>query len=147
MPLDGDFGLQPRGPLAGDPGPGDPALGLPEVARGTAYAAEQVLVALPRIAIYGLLASAYALVFGLVGRINLAFGELAAIGAAATGLVVAALPPCHVPQAIERHCLAVLVAIAPVVGSARVTAAAGAIIRGILGAEALEQSVPEQRQG
>jgi 4-carboxymuconolactone decarboxylase len=41
---------------------------------------------------------------------------------------------------------AVLVAIAPVVGSARVTAAAGAIVRGILGAEALsEQFVPEQR--
>ena len=41
---------------------------------------------------------------------------------------------------------AVLVAIAPVVGSARVTAAAGAIVRGVLGAEALAaQSVPEQR--
>ena len=41
---------------------------------------------------------------------------------------------------------AVLVAIAPVVGSARVTAAAGAIIRGVLGAAALtEQTVPEQR--
>jgi 4-carboxymuconolactone decarboxylase len=41
---------------------------------------------------------------------------------------------------------AVLVAIAPVVGSARVTAAAGAIVRGILGAEALAETiVPEQR--
>ena len=41
---------------------------------------------------------------------------------------------------------AVLVAIAPVVGSARVTAAAGAIIRGVLGAAALdEESIPEQR--
>jgi 4-carboxymuconolactone decarboxylase len=41
---------------------------------------------------------------------------------------------------------AVLVAIAPVVGSARVTAAAGAILRGVLGAAALdEQVVPEQR--
>ena len=41
---------------------------------------------------------------------------------------------------------AVLVAIAPVVGSARVTAAAGAIVRGLLGAEALaEQVVPGQR--
>jgi hypothetical protein len=43
---------------------------------------------------------------------------------------------------------AVLVAIAPVVGSARVTAAAGAIIRGVLGAAALgDQSVPEPRNG
>jgi 4-carboxymuconolactone decarboxylase len=41
---------------------------------------------------------------------------------------------------------AVLVAIAPVVGSARVTAAAGAILRGILGAEALADTVvPQQR--
>jgi len=40
---------------------------------------------------------------------------------------------------------AVLVAIAPVVGSARVTAAAGAIIRGVLGAAALDESIPEQR--
>jgi 4-carboxymuconolactone decarboxylase len=41
---------------------------------------------------------------------------------------------------------AVLVAIAPVVGSARVTAAAGAIVRGVLGAAALdEDSIPEQR--
>lgn len=41
---------------------------------------------------------------------------------------------------------AVLVAIAPVVGSARVTAAAGAIVRGVLGAAALaDPVVPEQR--
>ena len=41
-----------------------------------------------------------------------------------------------------------LIAIAPVVGSARITAAAGAIIRGVLGAAALsEQSVPEQPTG
>ena len=41
---------------------------------------------------------------------------------------------------------AVLVAIAPVVGSARVTAAAGAIVRGMLGAEALAETVlPQQR--
>ena len=40
----------------------------------------------------------------------------------------------------------VLIAIAPVVGSARVTAAAGAIVRGVLGAAALDdQVVPEQR--
>ncbi len=77
--------------LEGDPGPGEAAVALPEINHGLAYAAEQVLVALPRVAIYGLLAAAYALVLGLVGRINLAFGELAAVGAAAMGLVVAAL--------------------------------------------------------
>jgi alkylhydroperoxidase/carboxymuconolactone decarboxylase family protein YurZ len=41
---------------------------------------------------------------------------------------------------------AVLIAIAPVVGTARVTAAAGAIIRGVLGAAALtEPAIPEPR--
>ena len=41
---------------------------------------------------------------------------------------------------------AVLIAIAPIVGSARVTAAAGSIVRGVLGAAALaEQGIPEQR--
>ena len=41
---------------------------------------------------------------------------------------------------------AVLVAIAPVVGSARITAAAGAILRGVMGVAALADSpVPEQR--
>jgi 4-carboxymuconolactone decarboxylase len=41
---------------------------------------------------------------------------------------------------------AVLVAIAPLVGSARVTAAAGAIVRGVLGADALaEQGIPAPR--
>ena len=41
-------------------------------------------MSLPRTAIYALLAVSFALVFGLVGRINLAFGELAAVGSAAT---------------------------------------------------------------
>jgi hypothetical protein len=42
---------------------------------------------------------------------------------------------------------ATLVAIAPVVGSARVTAAAGAILRAVFGvAVALEEAFPEQRQ-
>ena len=37
-------------------------------------------------AIYALLAAAYSLVYGLVGRINLAFGELAAAGGYAAAL-------------------------------------------------------------
>ena len=39
----------------------------------------------------------------------------------------------------------VLIAIAPIVGSARVTAAAGAIVRAVLGAEVLADQIPEQR--
>ncbi|HEX8164353.1 MAG TPA: branched-chain amino acid ABC transporter permease [Beijerinckiaceae bacterium] len=77
--------------VAGDPGPGDRAAGLMEVPRPLAYGLQQVLAGLPRTAIYGLLAAAYALVFGLVGRFNLAFGELAALGAAATAVGVALL--------------------------------------------------------
>ncbi len=38
---------------------------------------QQVLAGLPQIAIYALLAAAYALLYGLIGRINLAFGEFA----------------------------------------------------------------------
>jgi branched-chain amino acid transport system permease protein len=77
--------------VAGDPGPGDLASGLLEVPGPLAYALQQGLVGLPRTGIYGLLAAAYAVIFGLVGRFNLAFGELAAIGAAATAVGVAML--------------------------------------------------------
>jgi branched-chain amino acid transport system permease protein len=77
--------------VAGDPGPGERAAGLIEVPRPLAYGLQQMLSGLPRTAIYGLLAAAYALVFGLVGRFNLAFGELAALGAAATAVGVALL--------------------------------------------------------
>jgi 4-carboxymuconolactone decarboxylase len=41
---------------------------------------------------------------------------------------------------------AVLVAIAPLVGTARITSAAGAIVRAVLGAEALADMVPEPRE-
>jgi alkylhydroperoxidase/carboxymuconolactone decarboxylase family protein YurZ len=39
----------------------------------------------------------------------------------------------------------VLVAIAPLVGTPRITAAAGNILRALLGVEALAESIPEQR--
>jgi len=68
---------------AGDPG-GLPAADVAEIPMGAAYWLQQILVSLPRTAIYALLSVAYALVFGLSGRINLAFGELAAVGSAAT---------------------------------------------------------------
>lgn len=70
--------------LAADPGLGVRAQGLVELPPGVAYALQQGVAGLPRVATLGLLACAYALIFGLVGRINLAFGELAAVGAAAT---------------------------------------------------------------
>jgi 4-carboxymuconolactone decarboxylase len=39
----------------------------------------------------------------------------------------------------------VLVAIAPLVGTPRITAAAGNVLRAVLGVEALTQAIPEQR--
>ena len=53
---------------------------LPKLPRGLAVALQHLLSALPQIAIYALIAPAYALIYGLVGRINLAFGELAIVG-------------------------------------------------------------------
>jgi branched-chain amino acid transport system permease protein len=47
---------------------------------------------LPTAASYGLLAAAYSLVYGLFGRINLAFGEIAATGGAAAFLGAALFP-------------------------------------------------------
>ena len=65
---------------------------LPSVPMPLAYALQQLLSALPNAAIYSVLAAAYSLVYGLFGRINLAFGAIAAtggfaalIGAALTG--------------------------------------------------------------
>lgn len=69
--------------VAADPG-SRPDADVIEVPGPVAYWMQQLLVSLPRTAIYALLSVAYALVFGLSGRVNLAFGELAAIGSAAT---------------------------------------------------------------
>ena len=72
-----------------DPAPivgAERAMALP---RGLALVFQHALMALPSAAIYALLAAAYSLVYGLVGRINLAFGELAAVGGYAAYLGVA----------------------------------------------------------
>jgi branched-chain amino acid transport system permease protein len=60
--------------------------------RPVIYAIQQTINGVPLAAIYALLAAAYSLVYGLVGRINLAFGELAAAGgyAASLGVLLAA---------------------------------------------------------
>jgi branched-chain amino acid transport system permease protein len=54
--------------------------GLPRLPRAGAIALQHALLALPQMSVYALLAAAYALIYGLIGRINLAFGELAIIG-------------------------------------------------------------------
>src|SRR5208283_5874550 len=64
--------------------------------KSAAYAVQMALDGLPLVAVYALLAAAYSLVYGLIGRINFAFGELAAAGgygASMTALALAGLPP------------------------------------------------------
>ncbi len=65
---------------------------LPEFSGNVAYALQQLVNAIAVAAVYALLATAYSLIYGLVGRINLAFGEIAALGAyGAIGGVAAAV--------------------------------------------------------
>src|SRR5205085_3308299 len=63
-----------------------------EVPLALAYGAQQLVNAVALAAIYGLLATAYSLIYGLIGRINLAFGEIAVVGAFGTfgGVTIAA---------------------------------------------------------
>jgi branched-subunit amino acid ABC-type transport system permease component len=63
-----------------DPGGIQSATGLPEVPYWAAYGMQQLAGALPQAAVYGLVAAAYSLVYGLVGRIVFGFGELASLG-------------------------------------------------------------------
>jgi branched-subunit amino acid ABC-type transport system permease component len=62
-----------------DPGPPD-RRGFFELSRTSAVALQHAIGGLPRLGILALLALATALLYGLIGRINLAFGEFAAMG-------------------------------------------------------------------
>lgn len=65
----------------------------PAVPLALAYGLQQAANALVPATLYGLLAAAYALVYGLVGRISLAFGGIAVAGAyGALGLAAALAP-------------------------------------------------------
>ena len=86
------FWLEREG-AAADPEPVANASQAPALPRPLAIGLQHVVAALPPIAIYGLLAAAYSLVYGLVGRINLAFGELAAVGGYAAFLAFALSGP------------------------------------------------------
>jgi branched-chain amino acid transport system permease protein len=67
-----------------DPGPGDTAAKIPEVSPSLAYLIQAFSNGVPNTAMMMLIAVAYALVYGLVGRINFTFGDFAAIGGFAT---------------------------------------------------------------
>lgn len=72
------------------PDPGEVRAGsLPEIAPALAHGLQHGLSGLPSAAIYTLLACAYALIYGLTGRIILCFGEFAALGALASVVGVA----------------------------------------------------------
>ena len=86
------FWLEREG-AAADPEPVANASVAPTVPRALAIGLQHFVAALPPIAIYALLAAAYSLVYGLVGRINFAFGELAAVGGYAAFLAFALIGP------------------------------------------------------
>jgi branched-subunit amino acid ABC-type transport system permease component len=63
---------------------------VPEIPMAVAYAIQQFLNAVALAASYALLATAYSLIYGLVGRINLAFGDITVVGAFGALAAVAA---------------------------------------------------------
>jgi branched-chain amino acid transport system permease protein len=64
---------------AGERARAEPA--VPLLPPSIAYVLQQFINALALSAVYALLATAYSLIYGITGRINLAFGELAMLGA------------------------------------------------------------------
>ena len=81
---------------AADPAPLGDLSAVPTLPRGLVYGLQMAVDGLPLSTIYALLAAAYSLIYGLIGRINFAFGELAAAGgyaAAMAALALAGTPP------------------------------------------------------
>jgi branched-chain amino acid transport system permease protein len=60
--------------------------GLPKLSAGMGEALQQLVAQAPLPVIYALLAAAYALIYGLIGRINLAFGAFVSLGGIAAGI-------------------------------------------------------------
>jgi branched-chain amino acid transport system permease protein len=96
---------------AADPAPLGDLSALPVVPRPVAYGLQMALDGLPLTSIYALLAAAYSLIYALIGRINFAFGEIAAAGGYAAALAALAMlgwPPA--PLLIAAFALAAVVA-------------------------------------
>jgi branched-subunit amino acid ABC-type transport system permease component len=83
------FWLEDRQEPPLDPGP-PPVASVLQLSPVAGYVLQQFIVALPMAATYALMAASYALIYGLVGRIILAFGEFAALGGLAGVVGVAA---------------------------------------------------------
>jgi branched-subunit amino acid ABC-type transport system permease component len=82
------FWLASPDAVAADPAPYLRASRLHEVPFALAYPLQLLLSALPMTASYAALAAAYALIYGLVGRLNLAFGEMAVLAAAGAQIAI-----------------------------------------------------------
>jgi branched-chain amino acid transport system permease protein len=69
--------------------------GVPEAAKaalsGPLYLLQQIVNAVPSAAIYALIAVGFSLVYGIIGRINLALGEMAAVGGHVAFLAIVVL--------------------------------------------------------
>ncbi len=85
------FWLDDAQAQAEDPGLDGRDAALPVLPFEAAFMLQNLFDALPNAAIYGLLAAAYSIVYGLYGRINLAFGEISAVGGLAAVVGAAAL--------------------------------------------------------
>ena len=83
-----DRWLESQHAISADPGAPDRGKAWLTLSRGQAVALQHVVNGLPRAGILALLALATALIYGLIGRINLAFGEFAALGGIAASLVI-----------------------------------------------------------
>lgn len=97
--------------------------GLMRLPGPVGYFLQQIINSGPPAALYGLIAMAYALVYGLTNRINFAFGEMATLGAfaALTGVGLAAIA--------GGGGMGIAIGLAVVLAAA-VAASAGAIIGG-----------------
>lgn len=91
---------------AADPAPIINADRVPEIPRAAAITLQNIFAALPQMAVYALLATAYALIYGLVGRINLAFGDFATLGGYGAFLAMAATTGGALPLALAAVVLA-----------------------------------------
>jgi branched-chain amino acid transport system permease protein len=106
---------------AADPAPLGDLSALPVVPHAVAYGLQMALGGLPLASIYALLAAAYSLIYALIGRINFAFGEIAAAGGYAAAIAALAMlgwPPA--PLLTAAFVLAAAVASAWGFASARV---------------------------
>jgi branched-chain amino acid transport system permease protein len=106
---------------AADPAPLGDLSALPVAPHGLVYGLQMAVDGLPLASIYALLAAAYSLIYALIGRINFAFGEIAAAGGYAAAIAALAMlgwPPA--PLLTAAFVLAAAVASAWGFGAARV---------------------------